>query len=149
MNASDESSNAIAFQPFEGMWLASYPAGAIYCARTVGGQLLVPYSFGNPEKLTGHYFDCRVVGGKLYCRFEHFDSAQAGVMFLTVGPNHTLQGGRWNNDQLSETDQKDFSRWSAALPGMKAVTWIRILNKPIPDWAERYFREDWPNKLNL
>lgn len=144
---SGENNQATAFQPFEGMWLASHPAGAITCARLVNGHLLIPYSFGNPEKLTGHYFDCRVNGKGLYSRFEHFDSAQAGVMFLTIGPNHTLQGGRWHNSQLSEADQQDCSRWSAALPGMKVLTWIRILNKPAPEWAEKYFTEDWPNKF--
>jgi hypothetical protein len=135
------------FQPFEGMWLASLPSGAITCARLVDGRLMIPYSFGNPDKLTGHYFDCRVIDGTLYCRYEHFDSAQAGVMFLSIGADQTLQGGRWTTDKISEADRNDCSRWSASLPGMKPVTWIRIFNKPTPAWAEKYFQEDWPNKM--
>jgi hypothetical protein len=143
---SDETSNATMFRPFEGMWLATHPSGAITCARLVKDRLLIPYSFGNPEKLTGHYFDCRVIGETLYCRFEHFDSALAGVMFLTIGSDDKLEGGRWTTDQISEADQKDHARWSAALPGLKPVVWIRILNKPTPAWAEKYFAEEWPNK---
>lgn len=143
---SDKNISAAKFLPFEGMWLATNPSGAITCARVVNGRLLIPYSFGNLGKLTGHYFDCRLMGKTLRCRFEHFDSALAGVMFLAVGPNQTLQGGRWTNDQISDADQKDYSRWSASLPGMKPVVWVRMHNKPTPAWAEKYFNEDWPNK---
>ena len=143
---SDENVNAPKFLPFEGMWLATNPPGAVTCARVVNDRLLIPYSFGNPEKLTGHYYDCRVFGGKLYCRFEHFDSAMAGIMFLSIGPNHALHGGRWNIDRISEADRQDCSRWTESLPGMQPVVWVRILKRETPDWAEKCFREDWPNK---
>jgi hypothetical protein len=131
---------------FEGMWLVSKPTGAVACAKIINGKLLIPQSFSEGKKLAGHYYDCRVIEKTVFCRFEHFDSAVAGVLFLTVAPNETLKGGRWMNNQISEAVQKDISQLSESLPGMQPVVWIRILNKETPQWAEKYFLEDWPNK---
>ncbi len=128
------------------MWLATNPSGAIICAKVVDGKLLIACSFGSKGKLTGHHFDCRVVAGKLYCRHENFDSALAGVSFLSVEPNERLKGGRWPNDQLTEAVQQDFLQWSATLPGMQPVTWVRILTFSTPEWANKYFLEGQPNK---
>jgi hypothetical protein len=134
------------FRPFEGIWLATNPSGAITCAKTINGKLLIPYSFGGEGKLTGHYYDCQASNGSLHCRFEHFDSALAGVMFLSTGPNETLKGGRWTNDRILDDVRQDFSRWNESLPGMQPVVWVRVLKTEIPHWAEKYFHEDWPNK---
>ena len=136
------------FHPFEGMWLATRPAGAVICAKVVNGKLLVPYSFGGDGKLTGHYFDCQVFKGTLFCRFEHFDSALAGIIFLTVAPNETLKGGRWMKEQILESIQQDIFCLSESLPGMQPIVWVRILGKETPPWAEKYFTDDWPNKLS-
>jgi hypothetical protein len=78
---------------FEGMWLVSKPTGAVACAKTINGKLLIPQSFSEEKKLAGHYYDCQVIEKTLFCRFEHFDSAVAGVLFLTAAPNETLKGG--------------------------------------------------------
>lgn len=134
------------FQPFEGMWLATKPSGAVVCAKIINGKLLIPHSFSEEQKLAGHYYDCRVIQKTLFCRFEHFDSAIAGVLFLTAAANETLKGGRWMNNQISESVRQDISCLSEALPGMQPVVWIRTLNKQTPHWAEKYFHEDWPNK---
>lgn len=131
---------------FEGMWLASKPAGAVACVKIINGELLIPYSFGGEGKLTGHYYGCRIFKETLFCRFEQFDSAVAGALFLSVGPNETLRGGRWMRDQLSEAVRREISCLSESLPGMQPVVWIRIRNKETPQWAEKYFCEDWPNK---
>lgn len=128
------------------MWLATKPAGAVACARMVNGKLLIPYSFGGQGKLTGHHYDCRIVGETLYCRFEHFDSANSGVLYLGVGPNETLKGGRWLNDQISEAVQRDISLLTESTPGMQSVVWVRMLKPKMPSWAAKYFREEWPNK---
>jgi hypothetical protein len=133
------------FSPFEGMWLVAKPYLAETYAKVMDGRLLIPYS-SDERRLTGHYFDCRVINATLYCRFEHFDSARSGVTFLAVGSNGTLRGGRWTSDRLTETDLENPSRWSIELPGMQAAVWIRILNKKTPAWAEKYFHDDWPNK---
>ncbi len=136
------------FRPFEGMWLATMPSGAVVCVKTVNGRLLIPHSFSEEDKLAGHYYDCQVIGKTLYCRFEHFDSAVAGVLFLTIAPNEILKGGRWMNDRISKTVQQDISCLSESLPDMQPVVWVRILNKETPQWAEKYFHEDWPNKYS-
>ena len=134
------------FKPFEGMWLVSKPAGAVACAKTIEAALLIPYSFSEEKKLAGHYYGCRISGKTLYCYFEHFDSGVAGVLFLTIGPNETLKGGRWMNHQISEAVRKDILSLSESMPGMQPIVWIRILKTATPAWAEKYFREDWPNK---
>ena len=131
---------------FEGMWLVSKPIGAVACAKSINGKLLIPQSFSEEKKLAGHYYDCQVIGKTLFCRFEHFDSAVAGVLFLTTAPNETLKGGRWMNNQLPEVVQQDISCLSESLLGMQPVVWTRIPNKEMPQWAEKYFNEDWPNK---
>ena len=128
------------------MWLVSKPSGAVACAKMINGELLIPYSFSEEKKLAGHYYGCHILGKTLYCCFEHFDSAVAGVLFLTVGPDETLRGGRWMNHQISEAVRKDILCLSESLPGMQPIVWIRILKKETPEWAEKYFREDWPNK---
>lgn len=112
----------------------------------VNGKLLIPYPFSEEKKLAGHYYDCRVLGKALYCCFEHFDSAVAGVLFLAVGPNETLKGGRWMNNQVPEIIRKDIFRLSESLPGMQPIVWVCILKKETPERADKYFREDWPNK---
>jgi hypothetical protein len=134
------------FRPFEGLWLLSKPSGAIACAKIINGKLLVPYSYSGEEKLSGHYYDCRVCGATLFCRFEQFDSAVAGVLLLTVGPQQTLKGGRWMDNQIPDAIRMNICALSESLAGMQPTVWIRVMNKQTPHWAERYFHEDWPNK---
>jgi hypothetical protein len=145
---SGQTSSAAKFRPFEGMWLATKPAGAVACAKIIGGKLLIPYSFGGDGKLTGHYYDCQATETTLFCRFEHFDSAAAGVLILVVAPNETLKGGRWMKEHISEAVQKDIFCLSESLPGIQPTVWVRILGKETPLWAEKYFLEDWPNKYS-
>ena len=116
------------------------------CVKAVKGQLLIPYSFGEEGKLTGHYYDCRIVGTNLVCHFEQFDSARSGMLFLKAGPNETLTGGRWMKEQIPDEVRRDISRLSMSLPGMEATVWVRIPKKDTPAWAKKYFSEDWPNK---
>lgn len=143
---SDKKHSEDAFRPFEGMWLCTNPSGAIICAKVVDGKLLIACSYASKGKLTGHYFDCRVADGRLYCRYENFDSALAGVSFLSVASDEKLKGGRWSNDEINEAVRQDYSKWSESLPGMKPVTWVRILTFSTPEWANKYFLEEWPNK---
>jgi hypothetical protein len=134
------------FHPFEGLWLATKPSGALAWAKVINGELLIPYSFGGEGKLTGHYYGCRLNGKTLFRRFEQFDSAVAGVLLLTIAPNETLKGGRWMNEQISEAVRQDISCMCESLPGMQPTVWVRIRGKETPPWAEKYFLEDWPNK---
>jgi hypothetical protein len=143
---SEKPADANLFRPFEGLWITTKSPGDLACAKTADGKLLIPYSRDGSVKPIGHYYDCKIIGTTLYGRFEHFDSALAGIIFLKIGPNETLIGGRWANNQIPEAVRQDISKCSESLPGMRPVVWVRILNKEIPDWAEKYFREEWPNK---
>jgi hypothetical protein len=145
---SGQAASSSKLRPFEGMWLATKPSGAVVCVKAIDGRMLIPYSFSEEKKLAGHCYGCRVIGKTLFCRFEHFDSAVAGVLFLTVGPNETLKGGRWMNKYISKAVQRDISCLSESLPNMQPVVWIRMLRKETPHWAEKYFLEDWPNKYS-
>jgi hypothetical protein len=136
------------FRPFEGFWLTTKPSGAIACAKIIDERLFVPYSFGKDGKLTGHYYDCQVVGKTLFCRFEQFDSAVGGVLFLNPGSDETLKGGRWLNNKIPEIVRHDLPSLSDSLPGMQAVVWVRM-NKETPEWAKKYFTEEWPNKPKI
>src|SRR5476651_2594376 len=84
---------------FEGAWLCS-PSGNTAYAKVVNEKLLIPYSRSEESKLAGHYFNCGLVGNKLVCRFERFEPFAAGVLFLKLGPNRTLVGGWWLNENL-------------------------------------------------
>jgi len=116
--------------------------------RLIKDNLLIPYSLDGEKKLTGHYYDCRVVGKTLFCRFEQFDSAVGGLLFLNPAPNETLKGGRWLNNKAPDIAKQDISALSESLPGMRPVVWVRM-KKETPRWAEKYFAEDWPNKPSI
>lgn len=133
----------IEFQPFEGMWLTS-PSGAVACSKVINGRLLIPYSHGNDGKLTGHYFDCRVVAETLFCRFERFDSNEQGVLFLKIAPNFTLKGGWWLNQHVSQAVLQDITKLSAEMPQMKQSVWILMPKETTRPWAEKYFNADPP-----
>jgi hypothetical protein len=144
---SRQSKDRADFLPFEGVWLLNkYPTGGLACGRTVNGKLFIPFSLSEQKKAVGHCYDCQVVDGKLFCRFEHFDSATSGALCLTVGPNHTLTGGRWLKDQIPDPILQNISKLSDSLPGKQNVVWIRIQDKEVPASAQKYFTEDWPNK---
>ncbi len=146
---SEQVAGTAEFHPFEGMRLTTKSPGDMACAKFINGKLLIPYSRDGIGKPIGHYYDCKVIEGTLHCRFEHFDSAHAGVLFLSVGPNHTPRGGPWTNQHLTEADRQDCSRWTKSLPRMKPVVWVRILKQAIPVWAEKYFQEGWPKKIDF
>lgn len=128
------------FRRFEGFWVATKPSGAVAYAKVVKEKLLIPYSYGE-EKLSGHYYDCRIIESTLFCRFEQFDSALAGVIFLEWISSETLKGGRWLNDKAPDVVREDIVWLSESVPGMQQVVWVRM-NKKIPQWAEKYFADD-------
>lgn len=147
MPDSAQTKNEIHFRPFEGMWLLrNFPTGGVACGKTIDGKLFIPFSLSEQKKAVGHCYDCQVVKGKLFCRFEHFDSATSGALCLAVGPNHTLIGGRWLKDRIPSPILQNISSLSDSLPGKQDIVWIRILDKEVPAWAQKYFTEDWPNK---
>lgn len=149
MTDSGSQTRTATFHPFEGMWLATHPSGAVACAKIINGELLIPYSFGGEGKLTGHYYGCTVIGETLFSRFEQFDSAGNGFLLLHVAPNETLKGGRWLDQQVTEAIRQDISGLSESLPGIQRTVWVRMRSRELPDWAEQYFLDDWPNKPSV
>jgi hypothetical protein len=126
---------------FEGTWLMS-PSGNVAYAKVVKGQLLIPYSRSEESKLSGHYFNCHLVANRLLCRFERFEPYAAGILFLRLGPNHTLRGGWCLNENLPQEYQKDVSMICETSPKVVRCVWIRKLNAEVPDWAKEYFAKD-------
>jgi hypothetical protein len=120
---------------FEGAWLMS-PSGNIAYAKVVKRELLIPYSRSEESKLAGHYFNCRLAGNKLLCRFERFEPYAAGILFLRLGPNHTLQGGWCFNKNLPKEYQKDDSIIPENFPKIVRSVWIRKLKAKIPTWLK-------------
>lgn len=130
---------------FEGAWVSS-PSGSRAYAKVVKGELLIPYSRSEESKLDGHYFNCRVVGNKLVCCFERFEPYTSGVLFLKLGPNHTLKGGWWLNKNIPKAVQDDISQISENLPEMVRCVWILMPKAKVPKWAKEYFAKDAPGK---
>ena|SRR5690242_10077711 len=108
----------------------------------INGKLLIPYSRSEESKLAGHYFNCRIVGNQLVCRFERFEPYAAGVLFLRLGPNHTLKGGWWLNESLPKAIQDDVTHISDNLPEMVRCVWVLMPKAKIPAWAKEYFLKD-------
>lgn len=139
MKQSDDQSGLLSL--FEGAWISS-PSGGIAYSKVANGRLLIAYSRSEESKLAGHYFNCCLVGNKLVCQFERFEPYASGVLFLKLGPNHTLQGGWWLIKDIPKSIQDDFSQISENLPGMVRCVWILMPKAKIPRWAKEYFAKD-------
>lgn len=126
---------------FEGAWISS-PSGNRCYAKVVNGHLLIPYARSEENKLAGHYFNCRVVGNKLLCRFERFEPYASGVLLLSLGPNRTLKGGWWLNENLAKAIQDDAVQITDKLPNMVHCVWVPAPKAKIPTWAKEYFLKD-------
>ena len=131
-------------KPFEGIWLTS-PSGEIACAKAINRELFVPYSHSEEKKLAGHYFDCRVVGGTLFGRFERFDTGESGAVLLAASENFTLKGGWWSDADLPEIARRDITALTVSLPRMVQTVWVLMPKAKTPPWATQYFLE-WPSK---
>jgi hypothetical protein len=126
---------------FEGNWLSS-PSGNKCYAKVVRGNLMIVYSRSETNKLAGHYYNCRLFGNKLVCRFERFDPYASGIIFLKLGPNRTLHGGWWEHENIPQSIQQDISKISETLPKMVRSVWILMPKQRTPRWAKEYFLKD-------
>lgn len=128
-------------QLFKGAWLAS-PSGNRCYAKVVKGKLLIPYSRGEESRFAGNYFNCRVIGNKLVCRFERFDPHATGVLMLKLGENRTLKGGWWLDKKLPKAIQEDADQITDAIPGMVRCVWVLMPKAKTPAWAKKYFLKE-------
>ncbi len=127
------------FADFEGIW-KSDDVGSLYCMRIIDDRILVPYSYGHRQDITGHYFDCRVEAGILFARFEWFKRNIAGCLFLGHENKDLLAGGWWYQRAIPPEIDSNLAMLRAALPGMKTFTLLRSDRQDgFPVWAIEYF----------
>jgi hypothetical protein len=126
----------------EGMWEAQ-PSGSLLCARMVGGELLIPYSYAGWDALTGHYYNVRLIGSNLFARFQWLherDRNISGYAYLRVVSNDRLDGGWWYAKDVPSHLSGDITRIDESLPGMHGMVLERLPRMKPPEWAEEYFR---------
>jgi hypothetical protein len=131
---------AVELRSLEGVWRA-HPSGSVLCARMVGNELLVPYSYFNMGELTGHYFNVRLIGSNMFARFEWFREPDiSGYAYLRVESADRLVGGWWYAKDVPPQVTSDITRIDRFLPGINEMVLERIAGAETPEWAEEYFR---------
>lgn len=125
----------------EGVWTSSF--GGTYCAGIVDDRLYIPYCYKGDSHLTGHYYQCNVVGSSFFGRFRWFDSPISGYAFLKLESSDEVSGGWWYSEDVPQQIRRDISRIDDSLPLMNATTWKRTAGRgEFPVWAKRYFEEE-------
>jgi hypothetical protein len=133
----------IRLKDLEGIWKAD--DGAIFCARVVDGELLMPYDYhgryGRSGAMTSHVYNCRLVGGTLFCRFAWFNSPISGVMVLNVVSASELRGGWWSAEHAPpELLQGKIAKTHAPIENGLLLKKKGTVAE-FPDWANRYFAD--------
>ncbi len=124
---------------FEGIW-EEIEEGSIFYAKIFNGILHVPYRYAGVPKLTGYYYNCRLVGDTLFARFEWFDGSISGYVFCTVESENSLTGGWWFSEDLPIEITQDISRIDSSIPGMNKFTLERSKkSKQIPKEVEKEY----------
>ena len=132
-------SNEIDMEFFEGNWNSIMTGSRLY-AKIVKGKLLVPYCYSQRTKITGHYYNCRLVEKTLFARFEWFNNAVSGYIFLKIESENRLTGGWWYIEDLTSKEVNDISKINDSIPGMNEITLDRdTTSKEMPEWAKEYF----------
>jgi hypothetical protein len=125
---------------FEGVWRAR-PSGSLLCARLINGEFVVPYCFGGGGELTGRFFNFRLIGTNVFCRFEWFEQpGPSGYALFKVESANRLAGGWWYAQQVPPDVSGDITRIHQALPGMNEMVLERLHHGTVPRWAEEYFK---------
>jgi hypothetical protein len=125
---------------FEGVWKDGETQSVFY-VRIINGELVVPYCFGGFQGLTGHLYNCRVIGSTLFGRFEWFESPISGYMFLRSESDKQINGGWWYQEDVPHDVISDISKFSN-LPGMNKLSLERLTtSKKFPAHIEKYFRK--------
>ena len=90
--------------------------------------------------LTGHFYQCNVVGNSFFGRFRWFDQPISGYAFVKVESGNQASGGWWHSEDVPSEIRRDISRIDDSLPSMRATIWRRNRRrKKFPKWAEEYF----------
>lgn len=141
-------SNEAELKMFEGAWINRETESVGY-AKVVDNQLYIPYCYGGNTELTGHYFNCRLIGRTLFARFEWFDEPISGLAFFNIESNNKLVGGWWYGEDVPNEIMDDVSRIHDRIPGMVKSTFNKIVkDKKFPSWASNYFDYKLYHKKN-
>jgi hypothetical protein len=125
----------------EGAWHGS-PSGSHLYGRMVQGQLLFPYCYSGDDSLDSHFFNFRRIGDNIFARFKWFTNREvSGYLLVRMESPDRLVGGWWFSDAVPEDVADDVTRVNRSLPGMHPYELQRLPGKPVPEWAEDYFRK--------
>ncbi|MDQ3805572.1 MAG: hypothetical protein M3416_17300 [Acidobacteriota bacterium] len=131
---------ADALRRFEGIWKRK--DGTTHCMRVIGGKLAVAYCYMDDSHLTGHFYNCTLIGTTLFARFEWFARPVSGLIFFKKKSSNFMTGGWWYSHDVPPGLLKDISRVDESVPGMVRVDARRSrASGPFPPWAEMYFKE--------
>lgn len=129
--------------PIEGVWFAEN--GTTYCIKMIEGSMHCAYCYEGRDVLTGHVFDCAIVGDQLFGRFAWIEQPWVyGYIFM-----HRVQ------DDVIEGSWCSTAEFDVPFDGNIVDTVLGIMKtrKPnpikahrassfynMPAWAEEYFK---------
>jgi len=140
----NELNHKINFNFFEGSWV-SITSKSKFFGLIENGNLFIPYCYGDSNHLTGHYYNCRILGNTLFTRYKWFHRPISGYAFYNVVSKNKLVGGWWYSRDVSNAIQcDDITRINDSIPGMTDIILKRdtTSNQKL-SWVDEYLR----NKL--
>jgi hypothetical protein len=127
---------------FEGVWRDSITGTTMY-PRVVNGQLLGPYCYYGNSELTGHFYNCKLIGDTLFARFRWFKTEVSGYLYGQIKSEDRINriiGGWWFSEDLPPEALKGIVAPDFSLPGINRLNLIRITEfENIPSWVNDYF----------
>jgi len=131
----------IDLRAFQGVW-RDRESRSVFYVRIVNGDLVIPYCYGGFQGLTGHLYNCRVIGRTLFSRFEWFESPISGYMFLRSESYVQINGGWWYKEDVPQDVINDISKVSDDLPDMNRLSLDRVTTSTkFPADVEKYFKK--------
>ena len=124
---------------FEGVW-CNEEEQTTYYAIVIDGELRIPYCFGGSKTVTAHYYDCQVVGDKLFARFRWFEKDISGFALLQAKSRDSIVGSWWYEQHVrDETVRNDIRKLNPGIPHMNPIRMRRISAvAEVPEWATDY-----------
>jgi hypothetical protein len=120
----------------EGAWLDKQSGSHVY-ASVVDGDLIAPYCFNGDSRLTGIFYDWKLVGEYWFVRFKWLYNAVSGFSFMRQESRDLLTGAWWDNYDVMEINL-------SAPPPIKSgaqSTWERRTVTEYPEWAAQFIAE--------
>lgn len=126
-NQLDDASN------LEGSWVAEN--GSHYYAKTIKGNLIVPYCFMGNNELTAVFYDWRRTGEYWFAKFVWVYADISGFAFLKQDSIDSLNGAWWHDSDYLSTP-------NAPPPEAgRPFRWERRKEIETPNWASLFIEE--------